>query len=138
MISLVPGWPVHSGIQRTSGSYPIACSSQLRSSSVTITLRQVPPYCPISAYGSTTRGLAGRRSSTGGRSPASTCSASDGASAPFGAPSPPAPFCAGLVSKNEQPASVVVAARPPPVSSSDRPLTAVDLKRSPTHGCGTY
>src|SRR5699024_4200234 len=109
------------------------CVSQLRSSSVLMAERHVPPYWPISACGSTTNGLVGRRSSTGGRSPASTLAARDGASGPFGtAFPPPFPLCAGTVSKNEHPASEAVAARPPPVSSSDRRLTAVDESRSRT------
>src|SRR5699024_12503275 len=113
------------------------CVSQLRSSSVLMAERHVPPYWPISACGSTTNGLVGRRSSTGGRSPASTLAARDGASGPFGpAFPPPFPLCAGSVSKNEHPASEAVAARPPPVSSSDRRLTAVDESRSRTPGRG--
>ena len=45
------------------------------------TMRQVPPYWPTSSTGSITSGDAGRRSSTGGSSPAATFSASMGASA---------------------------------------------------------
>ena len=47
------------------------------------TMRQVPPYWPTSSTGSITSGDAGRRSSTGGRSPAATFSASMGASLYF-------------------------------------------------------
>jgi hypothetical protein len=45
-----------------------------------ITRRQVPPYWPTASNGVTTTGLSGSRSSTGGRVPAATISASIGAS----------------------------------------------------------
>src|ERR687893_2446959 len=81
---------VHSGSQRTSGSYETVRHSQTTSAVPRMAEFQVPPYWPISSTGSTTMGLSGRRSSTAGKSPASTCSASSGPSLPFSA-DPPAP-----------------------------------------------
>src|SRR5918996_1323465 len=81
---------VHSGSQRTSGSYETVRHSQTTSAVPRMAEFQVPPYWPISSTGSTTMGLSGRRSSTAGKSPASTCCASSGASLPFSA-DPPAP-----------------------------------------------
>src|SRR5919107_2478666 len=81
---------VHSGSQRVSGSYPTVRHSQTTSAVPRMAEFQVPPYWPISSTGSTTMGLSGRRSSTAGKSPASTFCANSGASLPFSA-DPPAP-----------------------------------------------
>ena len=72
--------PVMSRFHFIRGSTQIVWRSQPLSFWLS-TMRQVPPYWPTSSTGSITSGDAGRRSSTGGNSPAATFSASMGASA---------------------------------------------------------
>ena len=71
-------------IELMSGEYAVAYSHTQWSPLMMVpsgrSSRSTPPYWPISSTGSTTSGLLGSRSASGGRSPAATLLASMGAS----------------------------------------------------------